>query len=68
VTGFIKWFSQAKGYGFIKGDDGKDVFVHYSAFPTGHTRDLGDIDGRLVAFDLEEQEDGRFQAKNVELL
>jgi CspA family cold shock protein len=43
-TGTVKWFSPEKGYGFIKQDDGPDVFVHFSAIEGSGYRNLDEND------------------------
>ncbi len=50
ISGKIKWFSDAKGYGFIDLGQGKDVFVHYSVIETEGYKSLRE--GQEVAFDL----------------
>ena len=40
-TGKVKWFNADKGYGFITGEDGKDIFVHYSAIQCDGFRKIG---------------------------
>lgn len=52
VTGTVKWFNAAKGYGFIAHDGGKDVFVHYSAIQMNGYRSLSE--GDQVEFTIED--------------
>ncbi len=64
VTGTVKWFNAAKGYGFISREGGKDLFVHFSAIQdaAGGYRSLNE--GDQVEFDVEEGQKGP-QATNV---
>jgi CspA family cold shock protein len=50
-SGIVKWFNDAKGYGFITCDEGGEVFVHHSAIQTQGYRSL--IEGQRVEFDVE---------------
>jgi cold shock protein len=53
ATGTVKWFNDAKGYGFIAPSDGsKDVFVHYSALDGDGFKTLAE--GAQVEFEIEE--------------
>ena len=62
VTGKVKWFNAEKGYGFITTDEGKDVFVHYSAIQTDGFKTLDD--GEAVSFEVVQSDHGE-QAANV---
>jgi len=61
-TGTVKWFNDAKGYGFIERPDGDDVFVHYSAIQGNGFRTLSE--GQSLEFDIVEGPKGK-QAANV---
>jgi CspA family cold shock protein len=65
MTGTVKWFNNQKGYGFITGEDGKDVFVHFSGLNMDGFRSLEE--GRRVYFDVIDGPKGP-NAVNVEHL
>ena len=52
VVGTVKWFNDAKGYGFLAQDGGKDVFVHHSAIVAEGFRSL--TEGDKVEFSIEQ--------------
>ena len=62
TSGTVKWFSKDKGYGFIKQDDGPDVFVHHTAIQSSGYRTLEE--GERVEFDIVEEPKG-LKAANV---
>jgi len=65
VTGQVKWFNNAKGYGFIGRSDGADVFVHYSAIVGDGYKSLQE--GESVEFEIVQGQKGP-QAANVSKL
>ena len=61
MKGTIKWYNDMKGYGFIEGEDGKDIFVHRSAIPMG----IGLYEGDQVEYEIEDSDRGQ-RAINVQ--
>ncbi|HEX3902262.1 MAG TPA: cold-shock protein [Polyangia bacterium] len=64
ATGKVKWFNDAKGFGFIVREDGPDLFVHHTAIVAEGFRSLAE--GQQVEFDVTEGPKG-LQATNVRL-
>lgn len=64
MSGICKWFNNEKGYGFLTGEDGKDVFVHYTAIVSDEER-KSLYEGDKVTFDVVDCERG-VQAANVQ--
>ena len=62
TTGNVKWFNDAKGFGFITTEQGEDVFVHYTAIDGNGFKSLAE--GAAVEFDVVEGPKG-LQAANV---
>lgn len=63
--GTVKWFNDTKGFGFIRAEDGSDVFVHHSEIRSEGYRSLKE--GQKVEFDLARGDKGN-KATNVRVL
>ena len=62
MNGTVKWFNAEKGFGFITGEDGKDVFAHFSQIEKDGFKSLDE--GEEVTFDVVEGQKG-LQAENI---
>jgi CspA family cold shock protein len=62
ITGTVKWFNDAKGFGFIQREGGPDVFVHFSAIQSSGFKSL--VEGDKVEFEVVDGQKGP-QAANV---
>ena len=67
MNGTVKFFNNAKGFGFIQPDDGsKDVFVHISAVERAGLNTLSE--NQKVSFDLERGDSGKVAAANLQAI
>lgn len=62
VTGTVKWFNEAKGFGFIEQESGADVFAHFSAIASTGFKTLAE--GQKVSFTVTNGQKGP-QAENI---
>ncbi len=62
ITGTVKWFNDAKGFGFIEQESGPDVFAHFSAIKSEGFKTL--VEGQKVEFTLTQGQKGP-QAENI---
>jgi len=65
VTGTVKWFDEAKGFGFIEQESGPDVFAHFSAIASSGFRTLNE--GQRVEFTVTSGQKGP-QAENITVI
>ncbi len=65
MNGTVKWFNSEKGYGFITGEDGKDVFAHFSQIQSGGYKTLEE--GQEVSFEITQGPKGP-QAENIQVI
>ncbi|OOV81413.1 cold-shock protein [Acinetobacter sp. ANC 5600] len=65
TTGTVKWFNEAKGYGFILSDAGEDLFAHYSEVKIDGFKVL--LEGQRVEFEITNGKKGK-QASNINII
>ena len=65
MRGTVKWFNSEKGYGFITGEDGKDVFAHFSQIVSSGYKSLEE--GQEVSFEITQGPKGP-QAENIQVI
>ena len=65
MKGTVKWFNKEKGFGFITGEDGKDVFAHFSKIQKEGFKEL--FEGQEVEFEITEGQKGP-QASNIVII
>jgi len=65
ANGTVKWFNDAKGFGFISSEEGEDLFAHFSAIQSNGFKSLAE--GQQVTFDIVNGPKGK-QAANIKVL